>query len=189
MVVWCTHNARGDGSILFYFFRGTSHVTTKQHCTYTTSMDIQKALQNATITYLESHATKTQCVCWRANSAIIDKSVHHHHHVHSHMLVALGKDDRSQHNVGKWYNAVDTEFLHDWLIVCVLSRQVKEFISETPMGVHETSVKEHVTNFSARISSYAFTLSALVFFVFHSVRTVVTYASSKRIFHASLPCL
>ena len=149
-------------------------------------MDIQKALQNATITYLESHATKTQCVCSRANSAIIYKSVHHHHHHgHSHP----GKDDRNQHNVGKWYNAVDTEYLHDWLIVCVLSREVKEFISETPMGVHETSVKEHLTNFSERISPYAFTLSALVFFVFHSVRTVVTYAASKRIFHASLPCL
>ena len=23
------------------------------------------------------------------------------------MFVALGKDDRNQHNVGKWYNAVD----------------------------------------------------------------------------------
>ena len=51
----------------------TSHVTTKQHCKYTTSVDIQKnMLCKATVTYSESHTTRAQCVRWEAeNSAII----------------------------------------------------------------------------------------------------------------------
>ena len=35
---------------------GTSHVTAKQHCKYTTSVDIQKA----TVTHFQSHATRVQ---------------------------------------------------------------------------------------------------------------------------------
>ena len=51
--------------------RGTSHVTTKQRCKYTTSVDTQKRAKNerrrrrrkkATVTHLESHATKVQRV-------------------------------------------------------------------------------------------------------------------------------
>ena len=29
-----------------------------------------------------------------------------------------------------------------------VASRVKEFISQTPMGVHETSIKEHLTNFT-----------------------------------------
>ena len=39
---------------------GTSHVTTKQLCNYTTWVDIQTVLQKATVTHLESHVTRTQ---------------------------------------------------------------------------------------------------------------------------------
>ena len=39
---------------------GTSHVPPKQRCKYTTSVDIQNALQKATVTYSESHATRVQ---------------------------------------------------------------------------------------------------------------------------------
>ena len=43
--------------------RGTSHVTTKQRCKYTTSVDIVKRAikkEEAIATHLESHATRAQ---------------------------------------------------------------------------------------------------------------------------------
>ena len=41
--------------------RGTSHVTTKQLCQYTILVDtVQNSLYEATVTHLESHATKAQ---------------------------------------------------------------------------------------------------------------------------------
>ena len=51
---------------------GTSHVTTKQRCNYTTSEDTQKcAIDQAMFTHLESHAIRVQWVCLRVeNSAI-----------------------------------------------------------------------------------------------------------------------
>ena len=39
---------------------GTSHITTKQHCNFTTWVDIQSAVLKATVTHLESHATIAQ---------------------------------------------------------------------------------------------------------------------------------
>ena len=39
---------------------GTSHVTTKQRFKYITGVDIQNELQKATVTHLESRATKAQ---------------------------------------------------------------------------------------------------------------------------------
>ena len=39
-------------------FSGTSYVTTKQHCSYTTWEDIQSLLYKDTVTHLESHATR-----------------------------------------------------------------------------------------------------------------------------------
>ena len=43
---------------------GTSHVTTKQRCKYTTSVDSQKTrYKKAAVTRLESHATKAQLIC------------------------------------------------------------------------------------------------------------------------------
>ena len=73
--------------------RGTSHVTTKQHCKYTTWVDTQNSLWKATVTHLliymiltdlESHAVRVQWVCWRVeNSAmyiIICTSDQQHEH-------------------------------------------------------------------------------------------------------------
>ena len=53
--------------------RGTSHVKAKQRCNGATALaDFQNALCKATVTHLESHTTKAQCVCTEAeNSAIV----------------------------------------------------------------------------------------------------------------------
>ena len=49
---------------------GTSHLTAKQCCKYTTSVDIQNALLKATVTHLEAHVTKAQLVCSRAENSV-----------------------------------------------------------------------------------------------------------------------
>ena len=52
---------------------GTSHVTTKQHCKYTTLVDIQTCYKKL-VTHLESHATWVQWTYLRAgNSAKLKK--------------------------------------------------------------------------------------------------------------------
>ena len=57
--------------------RGTSHVTTKQRCKYTTSLEIQNALWKATVTHVEWHATKAQWACLRAESSYTESDHHH----------------------------------------------------------------------------------------------------------------
>ena len=47
--------------------RGISHVRTKQCCNNTTRVDIQSLLLKAAVTHLESHATRVQWVCSRAD--------------------------------------------------------------------------------------------------------------------------
>ena len=50
---------------------GTSHVTTKQHCKYSTLVDIEnRAIQKVTVTHFESHATKAQRMNWRVERYI-----------------------------------------------------------------------------------------------------------------------
>ena len=51
--------------------RGTSHVTTKKRCKYTTSMDTQNALYKDTVIHLESNVTKEQRVCSRAENNVV----------------------------------------------------------------------------------------------------------------------
>ena len=55
--------------------RGTSHVTTKQRCKYTTSAEIWNALLKATVTHLESHATRALCVCSRERRIACIKAI------------------------------------------------------------------------------------------------------------------
>ena len=50
-----------------------SHVTTKQHCKYTTLGDIQNALWKAVVTHLESLVTEVQWVCLRAENSAMQK--------------------------------------------------------------------------------------------------------------------
>ena len=47
---------------------GTSHVTTKQCCKYTTLVDIQNALWKATVIHLKSHNTTAQQVYLKAEN-------------------------------------------------------------------------------------------------------------------------
>ena len=50
---------------------GTSHVTTKQHCKYSTWVDIEnRAIQKVTVTHFESHVTKAQRINWRVKRYI-----------------------------------------------------------------------------------------------------------------------
>ena len=50
---------------------GTSHVTTKQRCKYSTLVDIEnRAIQKVTVTHFESHVTKAQKMNWRVERYI-----------------------------------------------------------------------------------------------------------------------
>ena len=51
----------------------SSHVTAIQRCKYTTSVDIQKCSTKAAVTHLESHATRAQWICSRAENSAIQK--------------------------------------------------------------------------------------------------------------------
>ena len=55
--------------------------------------------------------------------------------------------------ISSYFDSFSPDFVSDK--VCfeassfsLLVREVKEFISETPMGVHKTKMKEHLTNFT-----------------------------------------
>ena len=58
MVVWFTKNVLRSATATVP--RGNSHVTTKQRCKYTTSVDIKTAHEKTTVTDSESHATRAQ---------------------------------------------------------------------------------------------------------------------------------
>ena len=58
--------------------RGTSHVKNKQRCKYTSSAEIRNALLKATVTHLESHATRALCVFSRERRIVLYKSDQQH---------------------------------------------------------------------------------------------------------------